>query len=50
MSISAEAIEHLLLSVVAVIGFAFVVVLGALSVVSWLLLPQLEIHLEVIHS
>ena len=38
MSISAEVIMHLLLSVV-VIGFAFVVVLGALSVVSSLLLP-----------
>jgi hypothetical protein len=36
MSISAEVIMHLLLSVV-VIGFAFVVVLGALSVVSSLL-------------
>jgi hypothetical protein len=38
MWISAEVIMHLLLSVV-VIGFAFVVVLGALSVVSSLLLP-----------
>jgi hypothetical protein len=38
MSISAEVIMHLLLSVV-VIDFAFVVVLGALSVVSSLLLP-----------
>ena len=37
MSRSAEVIMHLLLSILVVIGFAFVVVLGALSVVRDLL-------------
>ena len=37
MSIGAEVIMHLLLTVVVVIGLAFVVVQGALSVVSSLL-------------